>query len=68
MPSPDRYPKFRSITANLSVEPGDYEEVMQDVMVDKTGRYTIVSQPKRYWDVKDGSVHVTLDVIDNGPT
>jgi hypothetical protein len=68
MPRSDTYPQFRTITANLSVNPDDYEEVMQDVMVDRSGRYTIVSQPKRYWDVKDGSVHVTMDVIDNGPT
>ena len=64
----DSYPRFRSITANLSINADDYEEVMQDVMVEKTGRYVVVNQPKRYWDQKDGCIHVSLDVIDNGPT
>lgn len=63
----DKYPCFRTITANLSINPDEYEDVMNEVMVERSDRYLIISQPKKFVD-KDGHVHVTMDVIDNGPT
>jgi len=58
--------RFRSLVVCLSTDPEGYEDIMQDVMVNKTGRYVIVSGPKHYWDQKTASAHVSLDIIDHG--
>jgi hypothetical protein len=64
---PDGFPRFRSFTANLTYDDTFYEEIMQDVYVDKTGRYELVTEPHKMWDVKECCFHVQFDFIDNGP-
>jgi hypothetical protein len=65
---PPDYPRFRTFTANISMYPELYEEIMQDVHVDETGRYELLGEPQKYWDPKDCCFHVTFDYKDNGPT
>lgn len=61
------YPRFQNYTGNLTYGDGVYEEIMQDIYVDKTGRYELITEPKVMWDPKDCNFHTTFDYIDNGP-
>lgn len=62
------YPKFRVIAGILNFDDShvEYDEVMHDVHVARTGRYEIVSQPKTSTD-KMGNMHVVVEVVDHGP-
>jgi hypothetical protein len=42
-----------------------YEEIKQDVCVDQTGRYEIVSESP-HWDQKTGHRYVEIQYIDRG--
>lgn len=68
MSLPDEYPRFRSVNVNLSLDPTEYEEIMHEIYVIKSKRYTLISDPKKYWDQKEAAAHVSFDVIDNGPS
>lgn len=63
------YPQFRIVTGVINVdgEHDDYDEVMQDVFIDKTGRYELLSETKTSVDPKSGWITAVVEVRDNGP-
>lgn len=63
------YPVFRVITGVLNVDGAhdEYDEVMQDVYVTRSGRYRIVTNAKTSIDPKTGDMHVMVEIVDNGP-
>ncbi len=63
------YPQFRVVTGvlNAASEHDDYDEVMQDVYVARTGRYRLLTDPKTSLNPKTGDMHVVVEVVDNGP-
>ena len=63
------YPQFRVITGilNAAGEHDDYDKIMQDVYVARTGRYRLLSDPKTSINPKTGDLNVTVEIVDNGP-
>jgi len=63
------YPQFRVVTGVLNAEGehDDYDEVMQDVYVARTGRFRLLSDAKTSLNPKTGEVNVVIEVVDNGP-
>lgn len=63
------YPVFRVVTGilNQDDEHDDYDEVMQDVFVARTGRFKIVTEARTSLDPKSGLMYVVVEVVDNGP-
>jgi hypothetical protein len=61
------FPRFKVVTCDLSRTPEIYEFIMNEILVKKTGRFEIVGDEKRTIDPMNGSILLTMNVIDNGP-
>jgi hypothetical protein len=60
--------EFKVIQGNLS-QPGghdDYAMVMQDIYVDKTGRYELVGEARTSVDPTCGDMMIIIEVLDHG--
>lgn len=58
--------KFRSVILDLgnASDCQVYEDIKQDAVIDKAGRYEVVSEAA-HWDVKSGSRLVHIDYIED---